>query len=72
MISDREKDASSLTHLGSEGEARMVDVSQKRSTQRLAVAEGRVRMAAATLQAIVAGDARKGDVIGTARIAGVM
>ena len=72
MSSAREKDASSLSHLGADGEARMVDVSDKRSTQRLAVAAGRVRMAAATLQAILAGDARKGDVIGTARIAGVM
>ena len=72
MSSAGEKDASALTHLGAEGEARMVDVSEKRATQRLAVAAGRVRMAAATLQAILAGDARKGDVIGTARIAGVM
>jgi cyclic pyranopterin phosphate synthase len=65
-------DARALTHLGAEGEARMVDVSEKRATQRVAVAEGRVRMAAATLKAILAGDARKGDVIGTARIAGVI
>ena len=50
----------------------MVDISEKRTTRRLAVAEGRVRMAAATLDTILAGDAKKGDVIGTARIAGVM
>jgi cyclic pyranopterin monophosphate synthase len=61
-----------LTHVGSDGEARMVDVSGKDRTARVAVAEGRVRMAAATLRAILAGDAKKGDVIGAARIAGIM
>ena len=61
-----------LTHIGAEGEARMVDVSEKRPTTRIAVAEGRVRMAAATLRSIRAGDAKKGDVIGAARIAGIM
>jgi cyclic pyranopterin phosphate synthase len=61
-----------LTHLGAEGEARMVDVSDKNATSRVAVAEGRVRMGKATLQAILKGDARKGDVIGAARIAGIM
>ena len=61
-----------LTHVGPEGEARMVDVSDKAATARVAVAEGRVRMGAATLAAILAGDAKKGDVIGAARIAGVM
>ena len=61
-----------LTHIGVEGEARMVDVSQKDSTSRVAIAEGRVRMAPATLAAILAGDAKKGDVIGAARIAGIM
>ena len=50
----------------------MVDVSGKDRTARVAVAEGRVRMAAATLRAILAGDAKKGDVIGAARIAGIM
>ena len=64
--------ADRLTHLGAHGEARMVDVSEKDSSARVAVAEGRIRMAAATLQAIVSGDAKKGDVIGTARIAGIM
>lgn len=63
---------SALTHIGAGGEARMVDVSQKSATARVAVAEGRVRMARATLQAIVAGDAKKGDVVGAARIAGIM
>jgi cyclic pyranopterin monophosphate synthase len=61
-----------LTHIGADGEARMVDVSDKAATDRVAIAEGRVRMAASTLAAILAGDAKKGDVIGAARIAGIM
>ncbi len=61
-----------LTHIGAAGEARMVDVSAKASTTRLAVAEGRVVMARATLDMIRAGDAKKGDVLGVARIAGIM
>jgi len=61
-----------LTHIGARGEARMVDVGDKDATSRLAIAEGRVRMAAATLDAILTGDAKKGDVIGAARIAGIM
>src|SRR5579864_168267 len=61
-----------LTHIGADGEARMVDVSGKAATARVAIAEGKVRMAAATLAAILAGDAKKGDVIGAARIAGIM
>ena len=64
--------AGALTHIGVEGEARMVDVSQRHSTDRVAIAAGRVRMAAATLATLLAGDARKGDVIGAARIAGIM
>jgi cyclic pyranopterin monophosphate synthase len=66
------KGAGRLTHISAEGEARMVDVSDKEATSRVAVAEGRVRMAAATLAAILSGDAKKGDVIGAARIAGIM
>jgi cyclic pyranopterin phosphate synthase len=50
----------------------MVDVSQKPATDRVAVAEGRVVMAAGTLKAVLAGDAKKGDVLGVARIAGIM
>jgi cyclic pyranopterin phosphate synthase len=65
-------DAEGLTHIGADGEARMVDVSDKAATDRVAIAEGRVRMAPATLAAILAGDAKKGDVIGAARIAGIM
>ena len=61
-----------LTHLGASGEAHMVDVGDKAETERLAVAEGRVVMQAATLATIRAGDAKKGDVLGTARIAGIM
>jgi cyclic pyranopterin phosphate synthase len=65
-------DPKPLTHIGADGEARMVDVSDKAATDRVAIAEGRVRMGAATLRIILAGDAKKGDVIGAARIAGIM
>jgi cyclic pyranopterin phosphate synthase len=61
-----------LSHLDSSGEANMVDVGAKAETERLAVAEGVVTMRPETLRAILAGDAKKGDVIGTARIAGIM
>jgi cyclic pyranopterin phosphate synthase len=61
-----------LTHIGATGEARMVDVSEKPATERTAVAEGRVVMGEATLELIVSGNAKKGDVLGTARIAGIM
>ena len=61
-----------LTHLGSRGQARMVDVSDKAATERIAVAEGRVAMSAKTLALVLKGDAKKGDVLGAARIAGIM
>src|SRR3954464_10321468 len=61
-----------LTHIDSSGEARMVDVSVKPATERVAVAEGRVVMSKATLELIVSGNAKKGDVLSTARIAGIM
>jgi cyclic pyranopterin phosphate synthase len=61
-----------LTHIGAKGEARMVDVSAKPATERLAVAEGRVIMSQATLALIISGNAKKGDVLGTARVAGIM
>ena len=61
-----------LTHIGRGGEARMVDVSEKAATDRSAVAEGRVAMSARTLDLVLKGDARKGDVLGAARIAGIM
>ena len=61
-----------LTHIDAKGEARMVDVSAKAATERTAVAEGRVVMSQATLNLIVSGNAKKGDVLATARIAGIM
>jgi cyclic pyranopterin phosphate synthase len=64
-VSDR------LTHLDERGEARMVDVGAKEPTARRAVARAVVRMSPATAAAVAAGDAPKGDVLGTARIAGI-
>lgn len=61
-----------LTHLDTQGQAQMVDVSAKTPTQRQAVAAAQVRMQAATFEAIETGNAPKGDVLGTARIAGIM
>lgn len=61
-----------LTHLDESGAAHMVDVSAKTDTVREAVAEGRIDMSAVALQAIVDGSAKKGDVLATARIAGIM
>ncbi|HET6839343.1 MAG TPA: cyclic pyranopterin monophosphate synthase MoaC, partial [Bradyrhizobium sp.] len=61
-----------LTHIDARGEARMVDVSAKPATEREAVAEGRVVMSVATFHLIASGNAKKGDVLGTARIAGIM
>jgi cyclic pyranopterin monophosphate synthase len=63
---------SELTHLNDRGEAKMVDVADKAVTKRTAVAGGQVRMSLGTLEAILAGNAPKGDVLGTARIAGIM
>ncbi|RLQ87963.1 cyclic pyranopterin monophosphate synthase MoaC [Notoacmeibacter ruber] len=61
-----------LTHLAASGEANMVDVGDKAETVRTAVAGATVTMKPETLRIILAGDAKKGDVIGTARIAGIM
>ena len=61
-----------LTHIDPGGAARMVDVSEKDATERVAVAEGRVSMSAATLDLVLSGNAKKGDVLGAARIAGIM
>ncbi|MEZ5669214.1 MAG: cyclic pyranopterin monophosphate synthase MoaC [Alphaproteobacteria bacterium] len=61
-----------LTHFDADGAARMVDVSTKAETARVAVAAARVEMAPATLAAIRGGTAAKGDVLGVARIAGIM
>ena len=63
---------SKLSHLNEKGEARMVDVSAKAVSARAAVAEGFVGMAPATLALIEKGEARKGDVLATARIAGIL
>jgi cyclic pyranopterin phosphate synthase len=64
--------AKTLSHLGAQGEARMVDVSGKAATAREAVAEGRVLMRKSTLELVRHGNAKKGDVLGAARIAGIM
>ncbi|MGV1768990.1 cyclic pyranopterin monophosphate synthase MoaC [Agrobacterium vitis] len=63
---------SGLTHIGAAGEAHMVDVGDKVETVRVAIAEGHIRMAPETLALIRDGNAKKGDVIGTARLAGIM
>jgi len=61
-----------LTHLNDQGEAHMVDVGGKQATHRVAIAEGRIHMASATLEMLQRGDLKKGDALGTARIAGIM
>jgi cyclic pyranopterin phosphate synthase len=66
------KSKAALTHTDAKGEARMVDVSAKAATERMAIAEGQVVMSKATLALIVSGNAKKGDVLATARIAGIM
>lgn len=64
--------ATSLTHIDQRGEARMVDVTAKGATDRIAVAEGRVIMRKETLDLVLEGNAMKGDVLGAARLAGIM
>src|ERR1700675_2732083 len=61
-----------LSHLAKSGEARMVDVSAKDSTDRVAIAEGHVVMQKSTLDLVCRGNAKKGDVLGVARLAGIM
>lgn len=61
-----------LTHFDGEGHAHMVDVSDKAVTDRVAVAEAQVRMTAETLALVTEGRAKKGDVLGVARLAGIM
>ena len=63
---------SGLTHFDAQGQAHMVDVSDKPVTARVAVARGHVVMSAATLDLITSGPAKKGDVLGIARLAGIM
>jgi cyclic pyranopterin phosphate synthase len=62
---------SELTHFDGQGQAHMVDVGSKSDTERVAVATGNIRMQANTLQLIISGDAKKGDVLGVARIAAI-
>src|SRR6516162_813085 len=64
--------ARKLTHISAGGEARMVDVSAKPATERVALAQGRVAMSSDTLKLVLSGNAKKGDVLGAARIAGIM
>jgi cyclic pyranopterin phosphate synthase len=61
-----------LSHLDETGTARMVDVGAKPETERIAVAEGRITMSAEAFAALLKGNAKKGDVLGTARLAGIM
>jgi len=63
---------SALTHFDAQGQAHMMDVADKASTHRIAIAQGRICMAPATLAIILQGNAKKGDVLGIARIAGIM
>lgn len=63
---------SSLTHFDAQGQAHMVDVAAKANTHRIAVAAGRIEMQPATLAIIQSGTAKKGDVLGIARIAGIL
>ena len=64
--------SSALTHFDTQGQAHMVDVASKPDTHRIAVAKGRILMNPATLAIILEGTAKKGDVLGIARIAGIM
>ena len=72
MAGKASRSGRALTHIDADGAARMVDVSEKPATQRTAVAEGRVVMSEDTLDLVVSGNARKGDVLGVARVAGIM
>jgi cyclic pyranopterin phosphate synthase len=66
------KAAPTLTHIAGNGEARMVDVSAKAATERVAIAEARIVMTQPTLDLVLKGDSKKGDVFGAARIGGIM
>ena len=61
-----------LTHFDAQGQAHMVDVGAKAATHRIAIAQGRIVMNPATLNIILMGNAKKGDVLGIARVAGIM
>lgn len=71
-MSESQKFSGALSHLNVQGEAHMVDVSQKVATVREAIAEGFIHMSLTTLEQIEQGDSPKGDVLGTARLAGIM
>ncbi|MCU0552101.1 MAG: cyclic pyranopterin monophosphate synthase MoaC [Leptolyngbya sp. Prado105] len=71
-MSQNSKNSSTLSHLDSQGQAQMVDVSAKSATVRQATAIAQVRMKPETMSAIESGNTPKGDVLGTARIAGIM
>jgi len=71
-VSTESAPTSPLTHFDAQGQAHMVDVAAKASTHRIAVAEGRITMLPTTLALIQAGTAKKGDVLGIARLAGIM
>ena len=72
MSSSSSDQPSPFTHFDAQGQAHMVDVGSKVLTKRIAVATGRISMQASTLQLIKQGDAKKGDVLGIARLAGIM
>lgn len=61
-----------LTHLRTDGSAHMVDVGGKAISGRIAIAEGRIRMSAEALERVIRGDGKKGEVLGTARLAGIL
>ena len=67
----RKKTDGKLTHFDPRGAAHMVDVGEKPATHRIAVASGRIRMSAATLRLVACGKAKKGDVLGVARLAAI-
>jgi len=71
-ISAMTQSTDALTHFDAQGQAHMVDVGGKSSTRRIAVATGRIEMLPATLALVTSGTAKKGDVLGIARIAGIM
>lgn len=71
-VSGSDTSGSNLTHLDASGQAQMVDVSAKQVSVRQAIASGTIKMSPETLAAIQSGNAPKGDVIGTARLAGIM
>jgi len=72
FLSTMTQPPSPLTHFDAQGQAHMVDVAAKAATHRIGVAQGRIEMQPATLALILAGNAKKGDVLGIARIAGIM